>query len=171
MKALVELHGGAVYASSEGLGKGSVFTIVLPEAVEQDDQTLVQGSEATFCQARGTLKVLIVDDNADAADTLASMLQTAGYQVCVAYASNQALECARKESPNACIVDIGLLDVDGYELAWRLRAQQGHHATLLIALTGYGSQAVRTAVAEAGYDHHSVKPAPMKELMRALDAA
>ncbi|NEX62209.1 hybrid sensor histidine kinase/response regulator [Noviherbaspirillum galbum] len=171
VKTLIDLHGGEVFAESEGVGKGSTFTIVLPEAVERHHSPAIQNKQLKPTHVCRALKVLIVDDNADAADTLGSMLRAEGLQVFVTYASNQALECACHENPDAYIIDIGLPDIDGYELARRLRKRQDGYSPMLVALTGYGSQFVRDNAIDAGFDHYFVKPAPVQKLIAVLGKA
>ena len=101
---------------------------------------------------------MVVDDNADAAAMLAMLLEASGHQVMVAHESRSALEQARKEAPQVCLLDIGLPDIDGNELAQRLRAQPETAHALLIAVTGYGQEQDRQQTLAAGFDHHLVKP-------------
>jgi len=164
VKNLVGLHGGAVSADSAGPGHGSTFTVTLPrldEAVPaaQDDAPRPQAP------ARGqAANVLVVDDNVDAAASLALLLRAEGYRVAVEHAPAPALRRALAQPPDACILDIGLPDMDGRELARRIRAGLGERTPLLIALTGYGSDADRQAALDAGFDHYLVKPANMQQL-------
>jgi hypothetical protein len=111
---------------------------------------------------------MIVDDNADAAATLAALLRAGGHDVTVREDAKSALDAARRDPPQVFILDIGLPDIDGYELARRLRADPGTQDALLIALTGYGQPHDRVLSRSAGFDHHFVKPAEPGELMAAL---
>jgi signal transduction histidine kinase/ActR/RegA family two-component response regulator len=170
VKKLVELHGGSVAAHSEGVGLGSVFTIELPcrgaDANGGAGQApLAPGIEAA---AYRPLRVIIVDDNQDAADSLAMLLRAHGHTVLVEYTAIAALRCAVAERPDAMVVDIGLPDMDGYQLAARLRAQPETRGALLIAATGYGLARDRQRAREAGFAHHLVKPVDMAALVRIL---
>jgi CheY-like chemotaxis protein len=163
VRSLVELHGGQVAAASEGAGKGSVFTVVLPllEAQEGGREAAAVPAQA---QQRRPLRLLVVDDNPDAAMTLALLLQARGHQVAVENSSGAALSRASRDAPDACLLDIGLPGMDGYELARRLRDLPGMRASRLVAVTGYGQQAERTQAFEAGFDDHLVKPVDMEAL-------
>ena len=161
---LVQLHGGQVRADSAGPGRGSTFTVTLPRL---DESTApITETAAPASQARGprASKVLVVDDNADAAASLALLLETQGYRVEVEHAPAPALRRVLDDAPHACILDIGLPDMDGRELARRIRAGLKERTPLLIALTGYGSDADRQAALDAGFDHYLVKPASMQQL-------
>ena len=157
VKGLVELHGGTVSAASKGLGKGSQFTVCLPRnaapavAPETDHVSSLQPL------ARSTT-VLLVDDNEDAATMLALVLEALGCRVIVEHNSMQALERARAERPDVCLLDIGLPEMDGNELAARLRSMPETQDALLIAVTGYGREEDRQRTRSAGFDHHLVKP-------------
>jgi PAS domain S-box-containing protein len=157
VKSLVELHDGTVTAASAGLGQGSEFTIRLPRVAmpPMPGEGELHGLLAAPAHA---LRVLVVDDNQDAAMVLSMFLQTAGHVVAVEHDARRALERARSEPPDVCLLDIGLPDIDGNELARRLRAQPGGAARLLVAVTGYGQEQDRKETAEAGFDHHFVKP-------------
>jgi CheY-like chemotaxis protein len=111
---------------------------------------------------------MVVDDNADAAQSLAMLLEAEGHNVCVEYTAQSALERARVEAPRALLLDIGLPGMDGYELARRLRALPQTAGALLIALTGYGQDQDRERSKAAGFDHHLVKPADTKKLSALL---
>jgi CheY-like chemotaxis protein len=102
--------------------------------------------------------VLIADDNRDAADTLSMLLATEGYRTCVAHSGGEALDLARRERPDVLILDIGMPDMTGYEVAGRIRAEDWGRRALLIAATGWGQQADKIRSAEAGFDHHLTKP-------------
>jgi PAS domain S-box-containing protein len=161
VRNLVALHGGAVTASSDGLGKGSEFVVRLPlsaasgtgrEAPEPMDVTALP----EVVENAGGLRVLVVDDNMDAAQMLAEVLEAKGHHTRVAHDGLAALRLCDQFDPELALVDIGLPVMDGYELAQRLRAQ-GTRARL-IAVTGYGQEGDRLRSKEAGFDDHLVKP-------------
>ena len=155
VKRLVELQGGRVVAQSAGLGHGSTFTVTFPvaRATPGADADL-PGAKAAG--ARGALRVMVVDDNRDAADSLAALLEAMGHEVEVHYDAASALASPHLERTQAFVLDIGLPDIDGHELARRLRARMGDAS--LIALTGYGQPIDRKLSRKAGFDHHLVKP-------------
>jgi signal transduction histidine kinase len=167
VRSLVELHGGTVMCESAGPGRGSRFTVSLPRlhapaapAAPQDDARAAAG--------QGGLSILVVDDNVDAAETLAMLLEASGHRVSTAHDPFDALERARAEAPQACLLDIGLPGMDGYELARRLRAQPETRHALLVAITGYGQDSDRRLALEAGFDRHLVKPIDLDALQGAL---
>ncbi len=164
VKNLVELHGGTVSADSAGPGHGSTFSVTLPRLDEPAADT-PDDTPRPQRPARGqAANVMVVDDNVDAAASLALLLEAEGYRVAVEHAPAPALRRALDQPPDACILDIGLPDMDGRELARRIRAGLGQRAPLLIALTGYGSEDDRQAALDAGFDHYLVKPANMQQL-------
>ena len=168
-KSLVELHGGTVKAESPGLGKGSTFTVRLPRHTQEMPLTVAQTrGQAT---AAIPLKVLLVDDNLDAAHTLQLFLGAAGHTVEIAYCAADAVDVARVFSPDVCLLDIGLPDFDGNELARRLRRMPQSTGATLIAMTGYGRQQDRDAALAAGFDHYMVKPVNTVELSDLLAEA
>ncbi len=169
-KSLVELHGGTLQAASAGLGQGSIFTVRLPRHSQEAALPVAQTSG--HAQAIKPLKVLLVDDNLDAVHTLQLFLAAGGHRVEIAYCAADAVDLARVFAPEVCLLDIGLPDFDGNELARRLRRlPQATHATL-IAMTGYGRQQDRDAAMAAGFDHYMVKPVNTVELSSLLaDAA
>ncbi len=157
VRSMVELHGGRVDVDSAGRGQGSCFTVHLPLVVApKEDSPLAEASKPAE-SAVERLKLLVVDDNVDAALTLAALLGAAGHEVDVAHNAAGALERAASGAHDAFILDIGLPEVDGYELARRLRARP-NHGGVLIALTGYGQEHDRALSARAGFHHHLVKP-------------
>jgi signal transduction histidine kinase len=165
VKRLVEMHGGTVSASSPGLGKGSTFEIRLPLAQLRADPDNA-GIEAREVQP---LRVIVVDDNRDAADSLALALQAAGHQMRAAYAANEAVKLAREWQPHAMLLDIGLPDMNGYVLAQQLRRDTILQSTYLIALSGYGQPADKARSRAAGFNDHLVKPADITQVLAALD--
>ena len=168
VKHLVELHGGAVGCSSPGPGKGSTFVITLPLLAEPDAPAALPAAPEPAAAAAAQLKVLVVDDNADAAETLGLLLAAQGHEVVIEHGSLAALERARSVRPDVCLLDIGLPDIDGRELARRLRADPATGGATLIAITGYGQQQDREAALAAGFRHHLVKPVDVEVLLRLL---
>jgi PAS domain S-box-containing protein len=169
VRNLVELHGGTVLAKSGGSGAGSEFTIRLPRrhaASLPSPNTHEAGAGASAT----SLRVLVVDDNQDAANMLALLLEASGHTALVEYDSRQGLARARAEQPDACLLDIGLPGMDGNELARRLRADPRTARAVLIAVTGYGQALDRRNTHEAGFDHHLVKPLDPAELTALLAA-
>ena len=165
VRGVVALHGGTVSAHSEGLGRGSEFAVRLPlSGVVEAPQ--LDGVEDTPSNAG--LRVLIVDDNRDAADTCAALLELSAHHVQTAYSGRQALELAETFRPHAVLLDIGLPDFNGYTLAQRIRESSwGRHA-LLIAVTGWGQTEDRRRANEAGFDHHLAKPVAAEAIESAL---
>jgi PAS domain S-box-containing protein len=167
VKSLVALHHGAVSVSSEGHGKGSMFTVELPAAAPRDASAPDVPSPPSAPPSPGAgQKVLVVDDNVDAAEMLAEILRMSGYTTSVAHDGPEALELVPSFHPDIVLVDIGLPVMDGYELARRLRATLS--GVRLIAVTGYGQQGDRDRSHEAGFDAHLVKPVSLAVLHAAL---
>jgi signal transduction histidine kinase len=154
VRKLVTLHGGKVSAWSEGSGKGSTFEVRLPLDVSAPPAPAPQAAEQTAAASR----ILVVDDNADAADILAELLGFDGHATAVAYSGAAALARAADFQPQFVFLDIGLPDMSGYDVARRMRAVSGMEKAVLIALTGYGQERDREMAAEAGFDEHIVKP-------------
>jgi signal transduction histidine kinase/ActR/RegA family two-component response regulator len=178
VKKLVEMHGGTVTAHSDGVGLGSVFTIALPCAHREDGgdgegEAAPGGKPARPADAAAyrPLRVIVVDDNEDAADSLATLLRAQGHAVAVEYSGQGALRRAAHEPPDAMVVDIGLPDMDGYQLGAMLRAQPATRGAVLIAATGYGGEQDRVRAHAAGFSHHLVKPVDMGALVRILQDA
>jgi CheY-like chemotaxis protein len=154
VRNLVELHGGNVEARSAGPGQGSEFIVRLP--LLRREARAAQAPKAP--SGRDTLRrIVLIDDNVDAAESLAMLLRLKGHEVHIAYDGPAGVALAQKTGPDCVLVDIGLPGIDGYEVAKRLRAQEGGRA-LLIALTGYGQSEDRLKSGQAGFDHHLVKP-------------
>jgi signal transduction histidine kinase/ActR/RegA family two-component response regulator len=174
VKKLIELHGGEVGAHSDGVGRGSEFTIVLP-ALGADGPAggvarLHDGHDDGHAHAPAAraLRLIVVDDNTDAADSLATLLRAQGYRTVVEYNGEGALRRARSERPDAMLIDIGLPDLDGYQVAEMLRSLPGAEHRVLIAVTGYGQANDRALAKAAGFAHHLVKPIDMTALGRIL---
>jgi PAS domain S-box-containing protein len=168
VRSLVELHGGSVACESGGLGAGSRFSVCLPLLEPEGAEAAPQPADAVAPAAGGALRVMVVDDNVDAAVTLGMLLESAGHQVLVEHDAHDALVRARADAPQACLLDIGLPDMDGMELARRLRAQPATAAALLVAVTGYGQDKDRAQVVAAGFDYHLVKPIDTERLFAIL---
>ncbi|SFD05907.1 PAS domain S-box-containing protein [Massilia yuzhufengensis] len=157
VRSLVQLHGGTVHAASGGEGRGSTFTVRLPLPADQDGAA--RGPDAGAATAApGALRVLVVDDNTDAAELVAMFLQLLGYEVSVEFGAIAALERARQVQPHICLLDIGLPGMDGNELARRLRQLPGLEGARMAAMTGYGQPHDRRETEAAGFDAHFVKP-------------
>ncbi|MDB5790496.1 MAG: hybrid sensor histidine kinase/response regulator [Massilia sp.] len=168
VRNLVELHGGSVTCASPGLGQGSTFTVTLPQAsAPQPAARAPQPGTPESADGAG-LRLLVVDDNVDAATTLAMLLGAAGHEVFIEHESLRALELSRSARPDACLLDIGLPDIDGHELARRLRAQPHTAHSVLIAVSGYGQQHDRSMALGAGFSHHLVKPVDIERLSAVL---
>ena len=165
VQKLVELHGGTVEAHSAGLGQGSEFIVRLP-ALSPARESIA--SIETAKQPAQTSRVLVVDDNMDVADLLVMMLQMFGHEVQAAYSGQTALETAVEYQPDFVLLDIGLPDMNGYEVARRLRQQPQTKDVRLIAMTGYGQDSDRQRSEEAGFDHHLVKPVDSQKLQDLL---
>jgi len=174
VRSLVQLHGGSVDVSSPGRGGGSIFTVKLPlklelPALNPAGVTRQRLPEALQNGLQDRLRIMLVDDNIDAAVSLSLLLEAAGdHLVSTYYDAGSALEWAAFERPDAFILDIGLPDMNGYELARRLRAMPEFTTTLLIALTGYGQLQDKVRAREAGFDLHIAKPAEPEAILAAL---
>ncbi len=168
VRNLVELHGGAVTCASPGLGQGSTFTVTLPLASARQPAARLAQPDKPAGEDGAALTLLVVDDNVDAATTLAMLLEASGHQVFIEHESLRALELARSARPDACLLDIGLPDIDGLELARRLRAQPQTAHSVLIAVSGYGQEHDRRMALAAGFSHHLVKPVDLEDLAAVL---
>jgi PAS domain S-box-containing protein len=158
VKNLVEMHNGTIEARSEGRGRGSEFVVRLPLAAAEPVGEPGAQAERSQAAPRSGYRLLVADDNQDAADTLAMLLGLQGHEVRVAYSGVAALEMTKDYRPDAVFLDIGMPGMDGYEVARRLRQQPGLEGAVLAALTGWGQHEDRRRSAEAGFDHHLVKP-------------
>jgi signal transduction histidine kinase/CheY-like chemotaxis protein len=159
---LVRMHGGRVEARSAGLEQGSEFSVVLPRLRRErvlPTPAPAAPAEATESRASGTgRRLLVVDDNEDAANTVAELLQMGGNEVAIANDGHSAVERTAAFRPDVVLLDIGLPDINGYEVARRIRKLEGVRQPILIALTGWGQQQDKQAAAQAGFDHHWTKP-------------
>ncbi|MGY3266342.1 hybrid sensor histidine kinase/response regulator [Lysobacter sp. HA35] len=171
VKRLVELHGGRVTASSDGAGHGSTFEIRLPLAPAAADDATPEATPMSLPQhepfSRG-LRVLVVDDNRDSADTLGMLLQTLDIQNRVVFSGPEALEAFDIYRPTAVFLDIGMPGMDGYEVARRIREHPAGEQVGLVALTGWSQEQDKARTREAGFDFHMTKPADFAELQRIL---
>jgi PAS domain S-box-containing protein len=156
VRGLVTLHGGTVEAHSDGAGRGSEFTVTLPVGELTSEIPPLDGMDAPASHVG--IRILVVDDNRDAADTCAALLELSGHHVQTAYTGQRALELAETFRPHAMLLDIGLPDLNGYQLAQHIRETGWGQNTLLIAITGWGQSEDRRRAHEAGFDHHLAKP-------------
>jgi CheY-like chemotaxis protein/anti-sigma regulatory factor (Ser/Thr protein kinase) len=164
-RSLVEMHGGTLGAESEGPGRGSTFTFFLPNA-----QAIGDGADGTAGAESGAA-ILVVDDNRDAANSLAEILRLMGCQVKVAYDGPSALELFRTQAPQAVLLDIGMPDMNGYEVLAALRALHGGEQVTIAALTGYGTDEDKQRALAAGFDEHLTKPLDFAALQAFLQTA
>ncbi len=167
VRGLIELHGGSVSAHSDGRDQGAEFRVRLPR-LEEPSALTQETPEAK--PAAGSHRVLVVEDNQDAADSLADLLRIFGYEVRVAYSGPAGLEAAQLFHPEIVLCDIGLPGLDGYEVARRLRSDAGTTAVRLIAVTGYGDENDRERARQAGFDEHLVKPVDPDRLLGELSS-
>lgn len=167
VKNLVEMHQGNVAAHSDGLGRGSEFVVRLPLASSAQTQSKSDDATQPSLPTSGN-RLLVVDDNTDAAESLALLLRLKGHQVRVAHNGLSALDIVSNYRPQIVLLDIGMPGMDGYEVARRIRKQPGLESVVLAALTGWGQQEDRRRSADAGFDHHLVKPVDPNDLMTLL---
>ena len=165
VKQLIQLHGGSVGAASAGVGRGTTVTVHLP-TVQPASAPDRENAPSTAPPRR----ILVVDDNQDAADSLAMMLQREGHEVSTAYSASGALSAAEQHKPEVVFLDIGLPQIDGHEVARRLRAQYGSACPCLIALTGYGQPEDRARALAAGFAAHLTKPIDPQQWQRVLSS-
>jgi PAS domain S-box-containing protein len=169
VESLVEMHGGSIEASSEGPDKGSEFVVRLPlREVRPGPAASDEESEPPQRERGAFRRILVVDDNVDAAESLALVLRTGGHELRTAYDGPAALQTAETFRPEVVLLDIGLPRMDGYEVARRFRKQSETKAVLLVALTGYGQDEDRRQAEEAGFDAHLTKPADPAILQKLL---
>jgi CheY-like chemotaxis protein len=167
VKRLVEMHDGTVEAQSAGHGQGSTFVVRLPvvlEPLERDQSHEPSGEK----QAVPKRRILVVDDNEDAAGSLSMLLKIMGNEVGEAHDGQEAVEAARTFQPSVILLDIGLPKLNGYEACRRIREQPGGKAVVIVALTGWGQEEDVRRSTEAGFNHHLVKPVDPADLARLL---
>jgi signal transduction histidine kinase len=172
VRGLVELHGGTVEAVSDGPGRGSEFIVRLPLPRQE---ALPKGNPGAAPELSGPplssrKKVLVVDDNRDAAESLSLLLRLNGYEVRTAYDGEAALQAARDYLPDVAVLDLGLPRMDGYEVARRIRQEPALAGITLVAASGYGQEEDRRRSGEAGFDQHLIKPVEMEDLLGILNA-
>jgi CheY-like chemotaxis protein len=169
VRRLVEMHGGSVEARSAGVGHGAEFVVSLPIlriGGETSSGQIVESPcpDSVPCAADGALRVLVVDDNRDAANSLGILLRLTGCDVRVVYDGRTAVEEARTYRPRVLFVDLGMPGMDGLAVARELRGEPDLNGAVLVALTGWGQPEDRRRTAEAGFDHHLTKPADPQAL-------
>lgn len=168
-RQFAEMHGGTLHASSAGLGKGSEFVLTLPVVVEETLPSVQhEKMDPEMMKELTARKILVVDDNVDAADTLEALLGMDGFDVKAVYDGVAAVEAAERIRPDVIVMDIGMPGMDGYDAARMIRQQQGGKDMTLIALTGWGQTADKDRAGQAGFDHHLVKPVDYDQLMKCL---
>ncbi len=168
VKGLVEMHGGTIEACSEGEGRGSQFVVRLPVAPPMIGELEPTIDQAIGVGPSGVRRVLVVDDNVDAADSLAELLEMLGTEVRAVYDGEAGIEGAKMFRPDVVLCDIGMPKVNGYNVARRIRAEEWGRNVVLVALTGWGQTDDRKKSADAGFDHHLVKPVEDTALRRLL---
>jgi signal transduction histidine kinase/ActR/RegA family two-component response regulator len=168
VRRLTELHGGEVHADSEGLGRGSTFTLRLPVIAAAEASTSSGPTPAREPSCRPRLRVLIIDDIPDVADVLKMLLDLEGFETRVAYDGPAGLQIAREFIPDVVVCDIGLPGMNGHEIARRLRSDPNVAPATLIAMTGWGAEGEVRRTRESGFDYHMVKPVDANALLELL---
>jgi signal transduction histidine kinase len=166
VRSLIEMHGGSVAARSAGAGRGSEFVVRLPLA--REGASLAKAGLNAARKIRGVPRVMVVDDNRDAADSLAAVLKILGAEVCVTHDGQSALDQLGAFHPAAVFLDLGMPGMDGYETARHMRARDDARGTMIIALTGWGQESDRHQTQAAGFNQHLVKPADITALRAVL---
>jgi len=164
VRSLVTMHGGSVEARSEGAGRGCEFVVRLPLLPHVTERA----AETQRPQPFPPVRLLIVDDNRDAAETLSTLLHSLGATTAVAHGGQEALDSIEPFKPDAVLLDLGMPGTDGYEVARQIRSTSAWAELRLIALTGWGQDADRERSRQAGFDHHVVKPIEIEYLRRLL---
>ena len=169
VRSLVALHGGSVVATSGGRGQGAAFTVRLPRIVDAPQRDGWKSAQTALPRRDKRLRLLVVDDNADAAEMLGAFMESVGHEVIIEHEPYLAIERVRAAPPDACLLDIGLPGMDGNQLARQLRSMPEMSAATLIAVTGYGKKFDRETSIAAGFDYYFVKPADPVTLIALLD--
>ena len=169
VRSLVALHGGSVAVTSGGKGQGAAFTVHLPRIVDAPPCHAWKSAQPASPRRDKRLRLLVVDDNADAAEMLGAFMESVGHEVVIEHEPYLAIERVRTEPPDACLLDIGLPGMDGNQLARQLRGMPEMSAATLIAVTGYGKEFDRDTSIAAGFDYYFVKPADPMALIALLD--
>ena len=170
VRRLVEMHGGSVEATSAGANAGSVFTVRLPLAAAEAASAPAPDPDLPAQDGAAGLKVLVVDDNVDAAVTLSMILDISGHTAQVAHDGYQALAMAQAFRPRVAFLDIGMPGMSGYDTARAMRTTPGLEDIVLVALTGWGAESDRLRSNQAGFDHHLTKPVQL-DVVEALLAS
>lgn len=172
VRRLVQMHGGSVVAHSAGRGQGSEFVVRLPmqEATQDVSVITVAPSAPEMSAPAAGARVLVVDDNVEGAEVLGSVLELWGYEVEIVYSGKDAIRVAAAAPPEIILLDIGLPEMNGYEVARTLRTQPSLNETLLVAVTGYGQETDRGHSLDAGFDHHLTKPVNLDQLRATISA-
>jgi PAS domain S-box-containing protein len=170
VKGLMQLHGGTIEVQSAGAGLGSEFTIHLPRSVVVPIAPEIPERPPSPSHQSSGHRVLLADDNRDAADSLAMLLEMNGYSVTVGYNGEEALQLARQSLPNVMILDIGMPDITGFEVARRVRTEPWGGEVYLVAVTGWGQKEDKARSIAAGFDHHLTKPVDPDEVEKVLQA-
>lgn len=158
VKGLVELHEGTVEAASAGLGEGAEFVVRLPLPGDASDAVSNVDGEAREAPTTRPVRILVADDNRDAAASLATLLSLDGHEVSVAYDGRDALASAETFRPDVALLDIGMPNLNGYEVAQSIRSAGWGRSMMLVAVTGWGQSEDKRRAREAGFDHHFTKP-------------
>jgi len=167
VRRLVEMHGGSVQAASEGVDRGSEFVVRLPVLIEKHEAPSPHPTAAAPTEATAR-RILVVDDNHDAADTLSMLLQLTGHQTQLAFDGVEAVEAAKSFRPEVILMDLGMPKLNGFEAARQIRQQPWSKGMVLVALTGWGQEEDRNSTAKAGFDGHLVKPVEFDTLTKLL---
>lgn len=166
-RQLVQMHGGTVTAHSEGVGKGSQFVVKLP-ATGPDQIVRFAEPPTEANPPPGSVRILVVDDNRDAADTLKAILELAGHQACVVYEADAAVEAAASFDAELVLLDIGMPKMNGYEVCAALRAEEHGQSRMVVAVSGWGQADDMQKSKDAGFDAHLVKPVGVEELVKLI---
>jgi CheY-like chemotaxis protein len=161
------MHGGSIAARSEGLGKGSEFTVRIPRSA---DSGIPSATAQSVGPAISRKRILVVDDNVDSAESMRMLLEFLGANVRVAFDGSAALESFAATEPALVLMDIGMPGMDGYEVARRMRAADPQRKTTIVALTGWGQEDDRRKARDAGFDRHLIKPADVGALQALLSS-
>jgi CheY-like chemotaxis protein len=169
VKGLVELHGGQVSARSPGVGLGSEFAVELPIVDPAASNAPIEDADAATENLISGRKILIADDNRDTAQSFAALLELEGAQTHTAFSGLEALEVAKKFEPDIALLDIGMPEINGYELAALLRAESWGRKLLLVAMTGWGHEQDKHKARAAGFDAHLTKPVHLSQILAVID--
>lgn len=169
-RRLAEMHGGGIEARSEGPGRGAEFVVSLPVLAAPCVETPATAPKARAQAVGAPLRILVADDNLDAADLLAMLLSSLRCEVATAHDGEQAVEVARTFRPEVAVLDIGMPRLDGYEAARKIRAESAGRRLKLVAMTGWGQEEDRRRAREAGFDEHLLKPVDLEKLQALLEA-